>query len=63
MSAEIIDLMGRQLAENPSNGARKALIAIVSDQFSTEDPRFAQSWAEYVMMELWMRGFKIVPIE
>jgi hypothetical protein len=59
MSADIIDLNAKR---HPGNGAREALISIVSDRFSTEGQRFAESWAEYVMMELWTRGFKIVPI-
>jgi hypothetical protein len=60
MSAEIIDLKAKR---HPDNGAREALIAIVSDRWSTADPRMAQAWAEYVMMELWVRNFKIVTIE
>lgn len=60
MSAEIIDLKAKR---HPGNGAREALIEIVSDLPFAVDQRVAAAWAEQVLMELWVRNFKIVPIE
>jgi hypothetical protein len=61
MSAEIINL--RQITRNSGNGAREVLIEIVSDLPFMVDHRVAEAWAEQVLMELWIRKFKIVPIE
>ncbi len=63
MSAEIIDLVAMQRARNPGNGAREALIDIVSDLPFMVDQRVAAAWAEQLLMELWVRNFKIVTIE
>jgi hypothetical protein len=57
MSAEIIDVKAKR---NPGNGAREALIEILS-YMTIVDQRDAAAHAEQVLMELWVRGFKIVP--
>jgi hypothetical protein len=63
MSAEIIDLKAKHRSRNPGFGAREALIDIVSDLPFMVDQRVAAAWAEQVLMELWIRKFKIVPLE
>lgn len=42
--------------------ARDALVNLASSLPST-DAVAAASWADWVLMETWQRGFKIVPIE
>jgi hypothetical protein len=48
--AEIIDLMDFR---NLGNGAREALIDIMENEDDTD----------IILTELWIRGFKIVPLE
>jgi hypothetical protein len=49
---------------NPGNGAREALIAIAETLPSTlESPNDALCWSDWLLCELWDRGFKIVPLE
>jgi hypothetical protein len=63
MSAEIIDLKGRQRERDNGNGAREALIEIGRNCPFHEPHDVAINWAEDVLMELWARGFRVVPIE
>jgi hypothetical protein len=57
MSAEIIDIKAKR---PPGNGAREALIEIGLQQGrSGNAPAY---WAELVLMDLWARGFKVVPL-
>lgn len=63
MSAEIIKLpvvrIERERSE--SNGAREALIEIMNYPFRVEKEVSAH-WADSVLMQLWSRGFKVVPL-
>jgi hypothetical protein len=52
VSAEIVDISGYLPVLNEGNGARAALI----------DSGLTAQQAELVMMELWARGFKIIPL-
>jgi hypothetical protein len=52
MSAEIVDLHVAR-AERKGNGAREALI----------DVPLQPRTADWLLIELWVRGFKVVPIE
>ena len=46
------------------NGAREALIDIAWMLPSTlKDPSDALCWADWILAELWARGYKVVPIE
>lgn len=46
------------------NGAREALIALALTLPSTVDREgAAESWADWILVELWMRDFKIVPVD
>lgn len=51
--AEIIPL-----PRSKGNGAREALTEIET----ASRPSGLQCWADYIMMQLWARGFKVVPI-
>jgi hypothetical protein len=56
MSAEIIDLKAKR---PPGNGAREALIDLLNDL----PCEVRRTRAEHFLMELWARGFKVVPLE
>jgi hypothetical protein len=62
MSAEIIDIKAKS-ERDKGNGAREALIDLVKDLPFRVPHGVAEAWAEQVLMELWMRGFKIVKLE
>jgi hypothetical protein len=61
MTADIIDLRA-SAPVRPGNGAREALIEVAETlpNTSRED---AEKWADWVLAEYWLRGFKVVPIE
>jgi hypothetical protein len=61
LSAQIIDLPIKT-SRPAGNGAREALIELGIDlpNTSTED---AARWADWMLGEMWMRGFKVVPVE
>jgi hypothetical protein len=61
MTAEIIDLPRRDIPRNPGNGAREALIelALTFDNTGQDD---AERWTDYILAELWARGFKVMPV-
>lgn len=69
MTAEIITLpvvrVERQTEPpNPGNGAREALIEIAETLPTTLDrPGAALCWSDWLLAELWARGFKVVPVE
>ena len=56
MTAEVIELKPR----NPGNGTREALMDIVR---SCNGEEIASDWADWILIELAMRGFMVVPIE
>ena len=64
MTAEIIDLPVVRVEHNRGNGARAALIdvALVLPPDGTA-LREAEMWADWLLAELWARGFKVVPVE
>ena len=57
--AEIVDLDSRRLPPNPGNGAREALI----EMFASTNVKDPESFADCLLAEMWLRGFKIVPLE
>lgn len=63
MPAEIIDLAGRRPAENSGNGAREALIELALTLPNETERNDAAAWSDWILAELWMRGFKVVPVE
>ena len=62
MSAEIISLDEKRPAPNPGNGARVAAIEIALGLNDTQLAE-AECWADWLLAELWIRGFKVVPLE
>lgn len=60
MSAEVIDFPAR--IEPVSNGAREALVDIGQGCPFHVDSDVVMHWADDVLMELWARGFMVVPI-
>ena len=61
--SDVIDLNSRRPPPNPGNGAREALIEIGKDcPFHVQD-NLAAYWSDDVLIRLWERGFKVVPIE
>lgn len=47
---------------NPGNGAREAMIEhILEVEGVTQED--AETWADYTLADLWVRGFKVVPVE
>jgi hypothetical protein len=62
VSADIIPFPGRTCEIRESNGAREAMIEHMSElsDCARED---SERWADYTLADLWMRGFKLVPIE
>lgn len=66
MTAQIIDLRSANRAVDPptlGNGAREALIDIGENCPFHVDSEVAMHWADDVLMQLAMRGFKVVPLE
>lgn len=60
---DVIDLNSRRPLPNPGNGAREALIEIGKDcPFHVQDD-LASYWSDDVLIRLWERGFKVVPLE
>lgn len=61
MTAQIIDLPFKG-SRFPGNGAREAMIDVgqALPNTSTED---AARWADWMLGEMWIRGFKVVPVE
>jgi hypothetical protein len=62
MSADIIVLRTERMELNRGNGAREALTDIGEHlpNTSTED---AALWGDWLLAELWARGFKVVPVD
>jgi hypothetical protein len=46
----------------PGNGAREAMIAHILEcpNVSQAD---AEAWADFTLADLWVRGFKVVPVD
>jgi hypothetical protein len=61
VTADIIDLPRRDVARNPGNGAREALIELALT-FKNTGRDDAERWTDYILAELWARGFKAVPV-
>jgi hypothetical protein len=47
------------IPQNKGNGAREALTEIETASRATG----SLCWADHILMELWARGFKVVPLE
>lgn len=56
--ADIIQFRGRF----KSNGAREALIDLALTS-PAADGNDAEWWADWLLAELWSRGFKVVPLD
>lgn len=74
--AEIVDLAARRLAADvvvipglavatPSrgNGAREAVIDIALHLPADARLEEAAAWSDWLLSELWSRGFKVMPVE
>jgi hypothetical protein len=59
MTADIIDIKSRQ-KPNLGNGAREALLAIAANHV---DAKEVATITDYLLAELWVRGFKVVPLD
>jgi hypothetical protein len=62
MSAEIIKLPVVRIERSESNGACEALIEIAKRCPFHIEEEIATHWADDILMELWQRGFKVVPL-
>jgi hypothetical protein len=62
MSAEIIKLPVVRIERSESNGAHEALIEIGRNCPFHVEEEVAAHWADDILMELWQRGFKVVPL-
>jgi hypothetical protein len=61
MTADVIDFPA-PTSRNPGNGAREALIEVgVGLPNTGEDD--ARRRADWMLAELWSRGFKVVPLD
>jgi hypothetical protein len=58
--ADIVDIKAARAERANGNGAREALVSVMETLPGTLEHRH---WAEWTMIELWARGFKIVPLE
>jgi hypothetical protein len=59
MSAQIIPLIANQ----SGNGAREALIEMVKQLPQRSDLHEAALQADWLLCSLWLKGFKIVPLQ
>lgn len=57
----IVDLDSRRPPSNPGNGAREALIEIWSSFYCATGDACRE--VDIFLIELWMRGFKVVPAD
>jgi len=65
MTAEIVDLATRRPGDpnvRIGNGAREALIELALT-FNNTGQDDAERWTDFILAELWARGFKAVPVE
>lgn len=62
MSAKIIVLPVIRIERSESNGAREALIEIGKNCPFHVEEEVAIHWADDILMNLWSRGFKAVPL-
>jgi len=44
----------------PGNGAREMMIEHILETGCT--PEDAEAWADYTLADMWVRGFKVVPV-
>lgn len=69
MSAEIVDLAAHRsgdpavAAPRVGNGGRAVVIEIALTLPAAATLGEAEMWADWLLMELWSRGFKVVPLE
>lgn len=61
MTAKVIDFPGGS-CRSPGNGAREALIEHASD-FPNTTKEDAERWADFMLANLWAKGFKVVPLD
>lgn len=61
MSAKIVDLRPAGAVAVKGNGAREALLDIALNFKNTNDDD-ASKWCDFILAEMWMRGFKVVEI-
>lgn len=61
MSAQIIDLRPAGAVTVKCNGARDALLDIALNFKNTSDDD-ASKWCDFILAEMWMRGFKVVEL-
>jgi hypothetical protein len=51
------------VVDNPGNGARGALIDVAMGLgVGAEADHGGEKWADWILMELWMRGYQVVPL-
>jgi hypothetical protein len=62
MTAEIVDLSSKRLAPFRGNGAREATIDVALGLPNDTSLPDAEMWADWLLAELWARGFKVVPV-
>ena len=60
MTADVIELQFGKPAENKGNGAREALIGAAIAKGVR--PEKAGDFVDWVLGEMYMRGFKVVPL-
>lgn len=62
MSDNVIELQFRKPAQDKGNGAREAMVEIGENCPFHVPSDVAMHWADDVLMQLAMRGFKVVPL-
>lgn len=62
MSAEIIDLAEHRPVSS-GNGAREALIDMALTLPTDTNDREMEMWSDWILVQLWLRGYKVVPFE
>lgn len=64
MSAEIVDFPSKAPAK-PGNGAREAIMDYITlhMQIVNQPPDGWETFTDHLLAELWLRGFKVVPLE
>lgn len=63
MTAEIVDLDAKRPAPFRGNGAREAAVDIALKLPNDTTLPEAEAWSDWLLAELWNRGFKVVPVD
>lgn len=60
---EVVEFPQAGVAACPGNGAREALVEVASGRCPIcGDKGTGGTWADWILAELWVRGYKVVPL-